>query len=174
MNEPKHISEKELEALHDEAFKWALSCCRFDHEKARDVMQNCYLEILEQRAVFYGESSLRTWLFSVIRHLALRQSKKQYSFEGLKTKLSLFENTDSEGSDIVGQVNGKQVKDLVLKSIDALPLKQRQIVELVYYRGFTIAEAATVIGVGLGSARTHLHRAKKTLERELLSIRIHK
>ena len=166
MSEAGHIQEQELEALHEEAFRWALSCCHYDPDRAGEVMQNSYLEILEGRAVFHGKSSLRTWLFALIRNQARQQGRKLFSVHTLKQKLATFrvdENTISPFS----HLDSHRTSEQVFKCICSLPFKQKQIIELVYYRGFTIAEAGLVMGVSLGAARTHLHRAKKNLETKL-------
>src|SRR2546423_8786391 len=60
----------ELERLHSASFGWALNCCRRDATEAEEVLQTVYLKILEGRARFRGESSLKTWLFAVIRKTA--------------------------------------------------------------------------------------------------------
>jgi RNA polymerase sigma-70 factor (ECF subfamily) len=48
-----------------------------------------------------------------------------------------------------------------------LPRRQRQILELVFAHDMTIADAAEVLEITVGSARTHYDRGKKRLAREL-------
>src|SRR5438067_5446840 len=67
----------ELERLHSTSFGWALSCCRRDASDAEDVLQTVYLKILEGKERFRGESSLKTWLFAVIRKTAATEYRRK-------------------------------------------------------------------------------------------------
>ena len=66
----------ELETLHSASFGWALNCCRRDRAEAEEVLQTVYLKILEGKACFRGEASLKTWLFAVIRKTAIGEHRK--------------------------------------------------------------------------------------------------
>src|SRR5882672_12640595 len=66
----------ELEVLHSASFGWALQCCRRDRSQAEEVLQTVYLKILEGKASFRGEASLKTWLFAVIRKTAIGEHRK--------------------------------------------------------------------------------------------------
>src|SRR5437764_13655584 len=66
----------ELESLHSASFGWALSCCRRDYGAAEEVLQTVYLKILEGKARFRGEASLKTWLFAVIRKTAISEHRR--------------------------------------------------------------------------------------------------
>src|ERR1700681_1018048 len=66
----------ELETLHSASFGWALHCCRRDRTEAEEVLQTVYLKILEGKARFRGDASLKTWLFAVIRKTAIGEHRK--------------------------------------------------------------------------------------------------
>jgi RNA polymerase sigma-70 factor (ECF subfamily) len=60
----------------------------------------------------------------------------------------------------------------VLRGLDDLPAAQREIFLLVRYHGFTFAEAAGLLGVGLSAAKMAVARAHDRLVR-ILSGRLH-
>src|SRR5688572_27714838 len=66
----------ELERLHGASFGWALNCCRHDRAEAEEVLQTVYLKILEGKARYRGDSSLKTWLFAVIRNTAITEQRR--------------------------------------------------------------------------------------------------
>ena len=52
-------------------------------------------------------------------------------------------------------------------ALTILPTRQRELLHLVFYQELTIGEAADVLAISVGTARTHYERGKQRL-RELL------
>lgn len=164
-----NISElkAELETLHSASFGWALNCCRGDRAGAEEVLQTVYLKILEGKARYRAESSLRTWLFAVIRKTSVSEHRRS-----LLRKLRF-----SEGANQPIDVGTHATQDLDLerselqlrfrRALTLLPARQRQALHLVFYENLTLREAAEVMSVSIGSARQHYERGKKRL-REIL------
>src|SRR5688500_5285727 len=70
--------ERELEKLHPASWGWALGCSGWDRQEAEDVLQTSYLKILDGRARFNGHSTLKTWLFALIRRTASESRRRSY------------------------------------------------------------------------------------------------
>src|SRR5262245_24935808 len=69
--------ERELERLHAECWGWALACCGRDRELAEEALQTAYVRILSGRATFRGRSSVKTWVFGVIRFTSMEETRQR-------------------------------------------------------------------------------------------------
>ena len=155
------IDPRELEQLHAQCFSWALTCVRGHRSEAEDVLQMTYLAIIEGRARFDGASSLKTWMFAVIRNQARSRSRQiRYALQSL-TRIAAFAADEQASSDTDAH------SDRIVAALHALPNRQREVLDLVFYRGLAIAEAATVLGIALGTARVHYERGKAALRQQL-------
>jgi RNA polymerase sigma-70 factor (ECF subfamily) len=158
--------ERELEALHPQSFAWALVCCGHHRADAEDALQDAYLRVLDGRARFEGRSAFRTWLFGVIRRCCAQQSRRRWWTGPLRNGGPPVERVDpAPGAD--QRIEQDERAARLTQALRALPKRQREVLELVFYHEMTIAEAGDVIGVSIGTARTHYERGKKALSRLL-------
>ena len=58
---------------------------------------------------------------------------------------------------------------MIRAALGKFPSRQRQIVHLVFYEDLTVGEAASVLGVTVGTASQHYAQAKETLRTSLKS-----
>jgi RNA polymerase sigma-70 factor (ECF subfamily) len=129
-------------------------------------MQQVYVEVLSGRARFDERSSLKTFLFGIANNLARSRLRR------LKTRLRLLEVwSSSPGTAAAADQSADSAPERVWIAVKALPPRQRDVVELVFCRDMTIEEASSVMGVSVGTARTHYERAKKALASELHTLR---
>ncbi|MEM8683726.1 MAG: RNA polymerase sigma factor [Pseudomonadota bacterium] len=156
-----NVSRADLEALHSDVFGWALSRCDYDRTTAEDLVQQAYVELISGKARFDGRSSLKSFVFGIVQNLSLRR------FRRLATRMRFVSRQDRaepvEEFELADDHRG------LWAAVGELPARQRDMVELVFCRELTIAEASTVMGVSLGTGRVHYERAKQRL-RELLDI----
>ena len=158
----------ELEQLHAAAFGWALSCCGWDRSAAEDVLQASYLKVLDGRARFDGRSAFRTFVFGVIARTA-REARRRSLLRRWLPLASLLlgpEGVDGRPDPAAALSRADEAAHLV-RALARLPARQRQVLHLVFYEDLTIAEAAIVAGVSVGTARTHYERGKAALRKLL-------
>jgi RNA polymerase sigma-70 factor (ECF subfamily) len=167
----RHDLERELERLHAESWGWALSCVGRDADLAKEALQTAYVRILSGGAVRGGGSSMRTWLFGVIRLTALEELRRN------RRAIARVANDDgtidaidpAPGPDVVAERAERAAA--LATALATLSERQREVMQLVFYHGLTIEEAATVMQVSLGSARTHYKRAKLALATAIAYLR---
>lgn len=150
-----------LQEHHCAAFGWALFCSRGDRDEAEDLLQSVYLSLLEKGARFSGRSSFKTWLFAVIRNRALkRRHRLARQFERMKNLFAIDSAPEHQEREVLRTELRVRVESL----LEDLSGRQREVIQLVFYHELTVEEAAGVMGVSIGSARTHYDRGKKRLK----------
>jgi RNA polymerase sigma-70 factor, ECF subfamily len=158
----------ELERLHSASLGWALSCCRRDATEAEEVLQTVYLKILEGKARFRGESSLKTWLFAVIRKTAISEYRRSWL-----RSLRVTSDIEEAGEPVDGRESQttsferSEIQTHFQTALRTLPRRQREALHLVFYEDLSLREAADVMGVSIGSARQHYERGKKRMRESL-------
>jgi RNA polymerase sigma factor (sigma-70 family) len=163
----------QLERVHADCFGWAMSCCGRDRDDAEEVLQTVYLAVLDGRARYDARSSFRTWIFGVIRRTAASERRRAW-LRGL-----LVEREGGRGKGEVGVValdpfvapdietENESRRDGLRHALGHLAARQREVLQLVFYHDLTVEEAAAVMRVSVGSARTHYARGKAKLAQML-------
>ena len=156
-----------LERLHRDSFCWAVSCCAGDREEAEDVLQATYLKIVEGRARFGGRSAFKTWLFGVIRRTASERRRRRRIRSALLFRWAERPVSASGRSEPSDRIERRESAARIDGALRRLSPRQRQVVELVFYQDRTVAEAAEILAISVGSARVHYARGKEKLRAEL-------
>ena len=152
---------------HAGLFRWALALARGDRFEAEEIVQQCYVEVIEGRADLAAATDARAFLFGVARRVAASRRRRR-SIWGRIMRLDFerFEPPaappDPEEAAAAGERRSRAWQ--ALASLDG---RQLEIATLVFGEGRTVEEAAATMGVSVGSARTHYHRAKRKLARFL-------
>ncbi|MDH3785002.1 MAG: RNA polymerase sigma factor [Acidobacteriota bacterium] len=158
------LLERELESFHDASFGWALACCGRDRDAAQDVLQTAYLRVIEGRARFLGDATLRTWFFGVVRKVAAER-RRRHAVRGAAL-LRWFGGTPQPPVAATPETSttDAQRNALLHDGLARLSSRQRELLHLVFYQELTVEEAANVLGITVGSARTHYARGKTRLK----------
>lgn len=156
-----------LETFHRDAFGWACHCCGNGPADPADVLQMAYLKVMEGKARPRNRNVLKTWWFGVIKLTAREEHRRRRLRESLPGRW-LFRTSDWETfPPPTTKIELDEVSGSLKSALARLPLRQAEVLHLVFYQDLSISEAAAVMGVTLGSARTHYERAKARL-REIL------
>jgi RNA polymerase sigma-70 factor (ECF subfamily) len=161
------ILRAKVAVLHKASYAWALQCCGHDISLAEEVLQNAYLKILDGRARFAGRSGFKTWLLALIRNTALDEYRRTFRRQARFTVID--GGLEAPATDHAPDLNlaEMQTRDNLHEALAALPGRQREVLTLVFYHDLTLDEAAGVMDLAPGTARTHYERGKQTLRKTL-------
>lgn len=128
---------------------------------ADELVQATFLACLRAKDQFRGDSSFRTYLFTIARNelyrvLRDRQRKGAQVDFGLS---SIAELVSTPGTRLARNQEHRQL----VEALRQLPVEQQTLLELHYWEEMDIAELAKVFDAPAATIRTRLHRARKAL-----------
>jgi RNA polymerase sigma-70 factor (ECF subfamily) len=133
-----------------------------DPEEAKDVAQETFFKAFRSLHTFRPDKRFSTWIFAICYHAAIDRLNRRKRF------------TDDEMPDRADAAPGPEAVALMKAearelqaAVDALPQKYRTVITLYHLQGKQYEEIAKVLGLPLGTVKTHLHRAKEMLRTRL-------
>jgi RNA polymerase sigma-70 factor, ECF subfamily len=133
-----------------------------DQEEARDVAQEAFFKAYRSLRTFKPGSKFSTWIFAITYHACCDRlaRRKRYSNEELPERADPGAGPEQEA------IAGDEARRL-RAAIEALPEKYRTVITLYHLQGRQYDEIAEVLGMPMGTVKTHLFRAKEQLRRLL-------
>lgn len=148
----------ELVQRHDRllrAYAYRFLAC--DFALMEDVLQDAYLKAFRNLSRFRGESAFGTWLHRIVHNSCVDAIRRRR--DTTTAELTLDSGVDHVES-LVTRVD-------VTNALRRLPAIQRGVVLLIDIHGFDYRNAATVLGIPVGTVRSRLARARETLRKAL-------
>lgn len=143
---------------------------RFFRNKAppdaqEDLIQNTFLACVESRAKFRGDGSLRSFLFSIAHHVLCRHYRKR---RGIQVPLDTAKVSAQDLSAGLSTLWAKHARHRqLLDALQRIPLDYQVILELYYWESMTAGQAAEVLDIPEGTARTRIRRGRQLVEEQL-------
>ncbi len=131
---------------------------------ADDLVQQTFLACVESRDRFRGDSSFRTYLFTVAR-------SKLYDHLGRQHRQGAVDYGVTSCVDLGMSPSGVMAEDeqqrMLLAGLRALPVDLQVALELFYFERIRGPELAEVLAVPEGTVRSRLRRGKELLRAQL-------
>ena len=148
-----------LPAFRRRVFGLAYSFLR-DREAAEDVTQEVFIKVWRALPGFDGRASLSTWIYAIARNAslsALRALRPQSSLSDPEVMEAVESIDPASSADVLAE------RAAILRLVDQLPTKQRQVVMLFYMEEQSHEEVAAMLAMPVGTVKTLLHRARGRL-----------
>lgn len=154
-----------VEATHVATYTLALRITG-DVEDARDVTQEAYLRAYRSLDRFRGDAQFTTWMYRITANCASTSLKRRrrHRHEELPEPCEVVETRHD--SDPQLRADASDLRDRLLRALDALPPKLRAVVVLRDVYGLSHDAIATELGISTTAAKVRLHRARHRLRSE--------
>jgi RNA polymerase sigma-70 factor (ECF subfamily) len=144
-----------------------------DPAAAEDVLQDTFVAALQNAGSFRAEASVKTWLYAIARHEALRRRRRagRVDLEPDLEQLGADAGWGSEEPDTA--LERQEARASLWRAFDALEEDDKAILLLRDIEGIDGAETARVLDLSLAAMKSRLHRARLRLVAALRSEECH-
>jgi len=148
-----------------------------NHHQAEDLFQETFKRVHEKAHTFRG-GKFKSWLFTIATHVAIdvMRRRRRMQVVSLNQKLDCTDQDSEELSAVAladdsyepSQEAAKaEQAEQVRDAIESLPARQRATLVLAYYQQLSYPKVAEVLGCSLGTVKTQMYRALRTLAQKL-------
>ena len=153
----------ELVARHAESLARFASSLG-EREEIEELVQDTFVRAFGSIDSFRGESSLRTWLFTIQRRLVLDRRRAARRRRG---DVEIQEDDVATEYTALDGVVADETERRLMKAMGRLSPMQREVFTLRVSEGRSYRDIADVLGSTEGAARVHYHNALRAVK-ELL------
>lgn len=131
-------------------------------EAAGDLVQEVWLRVIRGLPRLRDGSKWRAWLFGIARRTMMDRLREQYA------RAPIVEMEAGEMPDLaLHAADEREDIEALERGLARLPIVEREALTLFYLRELSLAEAAEVLGLPVGTVKSRLFRARQMLRREL-------
>jgi RNA polymerase sigma-70 factor (ECF subfamily) len=156
-----------LIALYERELTLFLNSFVCDSYEARHLMIESFAQLAISKGQFAGRSSLKTYLFTIgknlaLRHIKMRRNEQHISYDEIDMIISA---NSGDAPDIL--LEREETKKQLHNSMKTLKEEYRIILELLYWHDMSYREAGKIMGKSEKQVTNLAHRAKNALKKNL-------
>ena len=156
-------------ALRPLICRWALVMTG-DPDDAEDVAQVVLTRMMRSMHSFDGRSRVTSWVYRITRNASLDHQYGKKRDLRLADRLGQLARAETPGlDDPLDRIEMKRTLRLIRTLLKELPMRQREVFDLVDLRGLEPREAADLLEMNPNTLRVHLLRARRRMRREMLA-----
>jgi RNA polymerase sigma-70 factor (ECF subfamily) len=137
-----------------------------DRHAAEEVLQDTFTRAYRHRATLMTDVSPVPWLHRVALNLCYsRLDRRRIKAEPIgENNVAHLRDSDIQPDE---RAERQELRQIVREGINALPPKHRSVVVLYYLHGLSLQETASFLDVRLGTVKSRLHYALRSVRAHL-------
>jgi RNA polymerase sigma-70 factor (ECF subfamily) len=143
---------------------------RAGRQVADDLFGEVWLQAFKARATYdHRHPDPRPWLYGIARHTLAAHWRRRDRPEHALAALSTSTAEPWAEADADARMDAENQGAELSRGLALLSTEEREVLLLVAWERLTPADAALVLGIPQGTARSRLHRARHVLRHEVAS-----
>lgn len=140
-----------------------------DKDLIKDCVQEVFIHLWHNRTKLVYTEAIHFYLLKSLRGKLIRILKKQkkISWETLNPDLPCFEFSFTLQDNLTLSHTQAEQQEWLLKSLNALPAKQKEIIYLRFFNNLSYLEIADVMAINYQVVRNYACKAIKTLRKKV-------
>lgn len=144
-----------------------------DPEDAADALQDALIAAFRRADSFRGEAQVLTWLHRIVLNACLDKIRRN----AVRRAEPLPEDLDRDltlvaADDPLASTEQREVHDIVAAALARLNADQRAALVLVDMQGYSVEDAATMLGCATGTIKSRCSRGRARLAPMLADLRV--
>ena len=130
-----------------------------------DLVQETFIAAVRHIGGLRDDAKFGSWLFGIAHQKCLQRWRKQNREERLHDEIAAAPDEFENGPDDL-LIRQEQEAEF-MKLLNQLPLSQRSVLLLHFVEDFSLEEIAGITGTAVGTVKSRMHYAKKSLRKLL-------
>ncbi len=140
---------------------------------AADIVDEAMIEIFKSAGSFSGRSQPSTWIHSIARYRLIGYLRKNNK-EVLQNDTSVWNNFEDDALLPDEEIIISERNEKIAQCLKKLSNKHREVIELVYYKEFSIKHIATMLSISENTVKTRLFYARTKLKEVFETVELRK
>ncbi len=158
----------------EKLYKYIRRISNIGAEEAEDVLQNVFIKAYQNLNDFDKSLKFSSWIYRITHNAVIDNHRKIQS----RPKSSGIDMDDdrvkelAHDFDITKELDNKYLREQILKAMDNLDIKHRDVLVLKFLEEKDYKEISDIIKKPQGTVASRINKAKKELKKELEKIKI--
>ncbi|WP_329787321.1 RNA polymerase sigma factor [Lentzea sp. DG1S-22] len=135
---------------------------------AEDLVSVVFMETWRKRTSVTVEESLLPWLYTVALGVTRNHQRARTRYKAALGKVPPQHADDDHADDVARRVDAEARTRAVIAELEKLPAGDREVLEMSAWSDLSQAQIARVLGIPVGTVKSRLARAQRTVRGALV------